>query len=318
MTKRIGIVFENKFTKIISKEDGYLYNDFSLVCWNDETKEIMMLGADAQKLLGNIEKPLRIINPILDGEIQDINIFTEMVHHILDPLKDNLKDAEIVIALPFEENKYNTSFIQSLFEKYHPNKIRFENTLLLAAAGFGTNIDDEYGTIVLDISYSKAHVGVIADGKIVASKSSNYAEEEIDKEINLYFYEKLGVTVGPDTIEKIKFNIGSVIKLRDKLELNIVAKDILTNEKKKIIIKDYDFKKIFTNLFTSYKSMITSVLENCPTHIRTGVIKNGLWITGRLAQVIGVKDFFEDFFDFPTKTSKLAGNAVIKGTIKIK
>ncbi|ATZ18390.1 cell shape determining protein MreB [Williamsoniiplasma somnilux] len=318
MSKRIGIVFGGELIKITSKENGILYNDFSLVCWDKKTREILAIGADAKKLINKIEAPLIVFNPIMDGEIQDTAIFKLMMNEILKPLEDYLKDAEIFVSYNPDENNYNNEFILNLLDEYKPDKVYFENRLILAAIGAGANIKDEYGYLVLDISYSKAYIGVIVDEKIISWSVSNLAERDINKQIELYFKNKIALIIDNESVQRIKFSIGSLIKLRDDLSISISGRDMTTGEIKKITVSDSDFKKVFTNLFASYKTMITHTLEKCSIQTRTGIVKNGLIVTGDLAKILGVKSFFEDFFNFPARVSKAAGNSIIEGTIKIK
>ncbi|WP_169733527.1 hypothetical protein [Mesoplasma melaleucae] len=49
-------------------------------------------------------------------------------------------------------------------------------------------------------------------------------------------------------IEKIKSSLGTIIKLIDELELSIVGKNIITNERRSVVCDSEEFKKILLNL----------------------------------------------------------------------
>lgn len=316
--KRIGIVFDGEYTRIISSESGTIYDDLSLVCWNGLTTEVVVMGKDAKKMIDRVDKPLRVVAPLENDEVQNLEIFKDMVKVILENFKDHLEGAELIVSAPTIENEQIQKVILDIIKNFNYDSIEFVPRIFLAAVGANTDIDDEYGTVILDIDYYKTTVAVIAEREVLAYKQSTFAEKHLDDLLTQILKENFGLVVEQEIIEKIKWSLGSVIKLRDDLELIINGRDMITNERRTVTVNDSEFKKIFTQIFTSYKALVTSVLESCPMFIRTSVIKNGIKITGELAGIIGVKDFFADFFDVPVKTAKNRGYAIIDGALKYK
>ncbi|WP_026389443.1 rod shape-determining protein [[Acholeplasma] multilocale] len=314
--KKIGIIFGGEYTRIISTTDGMIYDDLSLVCWNDLTTEVVVMGKDAKKMIDRVDKPLRVIAPLENETIQNLEVFKSMVEQLLNKFKNEVKDAEVVISAPTIHTEQVQQIMDELLAPYGMEEIHYVPKLILAALGGNIKTDDEYGSILLDLGHYKAEVAVIADDELITITSSDIAERELDKKIVLYLKEEYSLLIEEDTLEKIKWSLGSVIKLRDELELQLPGRDMITNARKTVVVKDGDFKKIFIQLFTTYKGMITTALEQSPMYIRTGIVKNGLTITGELSGIIGVKDFFQDFFDFPTRTSKARGYATTEGVIK--
>ncbi|WP_031542383.1 rod shape-determining protein [Mesoplasma photuris] len=317
-TKRVGVIFDSEWTRIVTSNKGKIYDDLTLVCWNELTSEVVVLGKDAKKMIDRVDKPLRVIAPLAYDSINNLEVFKAMVTAVLNKHKYELNEAELIITAPGIENENLQNIFYELLSVYTTQSITFVPKIILTAVGANTNINDEYGTIILDINYYNSTVAIIADGEVVATKQSKYGEKWLDEEIVRHLKEVHGLVPTLETIENIKWTLGTVIKSRHDLELNITGRDLITNERMKIIVTDADFKKIFITLFNTYRTLITSVLEECPIYLRTSVVKNGLKITGELAGIIGVKDFFEDFFDFPAKTAKNRGYAAADGAIKWK
>jgi hypothetical protein len=59
------------------------------------------------------------------------------------------------------------------------------------------------------------------------------------------------------------------------------------------------------------------MLEKSPGYIRTGIAKNGLLITGNLAKINGVADYFANFFEFPAQALDLTIDDLLQETFKI-
>lgn len=315
--KKIGIVFGEEFTRIISSEKGKIYDDFSLVCWNNLTAEIVLYGRDVKNTIGRLDDPLKVVNIFDKYVIQDLEIFKNYVNIFVEKFKEEFDGANIVISCPNSDNDFIQEFFQNLFNEHsNINSLIFAPRVILSALGANADINDEYGVLILNINQAYAKVALIVEGKIVNEKETIYAEKHLHDSLNQFIEEEYSISVDSDMIEKIKWSLGTIIKLRDELELSIVGKDIITNERRTVVCVSEEFKKIFIKCFTNYKSLITTVLENSSTLIRSGVIKNGLYVSGELAGISGVKDFFEDFFNFPVTISKKRGYSDIEGTIK--
>ncbi|AVN60018.1 hypothetical protein CG007_00015 [Mesoplasma entomophilum] len=316
--KKIGIVFGEEFTRIISSDKGKIYDDFSLVCWNVLTTEIVLYGRDVKNTIGRLDDPLKVVNILDKYVIQNLEIFKHYATILVERFKEEFDGAKIVISCPNSDNDFIQEFFKNLFnENTNFTSITFAPRIILSALGANADIKDEYGVLILDINQAYAKVALIVEGKIINEKETIYAEKFLDESLNQFIKEEYSISVDSDMIEKIKWSLGTIIKLRDELELSIVGKDIITNERRSVVCVSEEFKKIFIKSFTNYKSLITSVLENSSAIIRSGVVKNGLYVTGELAGISGVKDFFEDFFNFPVTISKKRGYSDIEGTLKL-
>ncbi|ASZ08757.1 hypothetical protein CK556_00020 [Mesoplasma chauliocola] len=315
--KKIGIVFGEEFTRIISSEKGKIYDDFSLVCWNVLTTEIVLYGRDVKNTIGRLDDPLKVVNILDKYVIQDLEIFKSYVNVLIEKFKDEFNEADIVIACPNSDNDFIQEFFKTIFNDLAKiNSLTFAPRIVLSALGANADINDEYGVLILDIHQAYAKVALIVEGEIIKEKETIYAEKYLDEALNQFIKEEYSISVDSDMIEKIKWSLGTIIKLRDELELSIVGKDIITNERRSVVCVSEEFKKIFIKSFTNYKSLIISVLENSSALVRSGVVKNGIYVTGELSGISGVKDFFEDFFNFPVTISKKRGYSDIEGSIK--
>jgi rod shape-determining protein MreB len=253
----------------------------------------------------------------MNGTIMDEVVFDKFFDLIMKPLKKDLEGNEIVIGINIEAND---EVIHHFYEKlavYQPKSISFAPTILLAAIGSGVDIADEYGTIVLNIGYTNATAAIIIENEVLNHKTINFAEEYLNDNLLIFFKEHFKLIISDEEVERVKYHLATVSNNYPDVQLVIVGRHLLTNKREEILVTSYDVKKLFTSLFANYRSMITRLLESSPVYVRTGIGKNGLCVTGVLSKIHGVKDYFVDFFEFPTIINYDSDDAVASGIMKV-
>ncbi|PPE06671.1 rod shape-determining protein [Mesoplasma corruscae] len=315
--KKVGIVLEENYTRIISSISGKVYDNSSVVCWNNLTKEIVLVGKDVENAIGRLDDPLVVVRLLKNYAVQDFEIFKAYLKILVEDFFNVFKNAEVIVSSPSSDLEFIRNFIYNILKvEGGASSVEFVSKTLLSAIGSNANVNDEYGVLILDIGYSCSKVALIINGKIEKSGVTIAGEKELDDMIIQFIKEQYQLVINDETVEKIKWSIGTIIKLRDELELSIFGRDLITNDRRVIVCASAEIKKLFIRLFTNYKTLITNVLESSSPIIRSSVIKNGLFVSGDLAGIIGVKDFFEDFFNFPVTISKKKGYSAIEGAIK--
>ncbi|ATZ16895.1 cell shape determining protein MreB [Williamsoniiplasma luminosum] len=317
MNKRIGIVFDETDIKVVSSEDGVLIKEKTVVLWNEKENKIVLYGEDVLNLENKIGTNLSIIHPLEDGEIKNLKIFQNLIHLLFGQIKDEFKDADVIISKT-SDNELVLDEFSAITSIYQPKNIRFEDSSKLIAIGAGININDDYGKIILEVENHCAKISVFANGDTVASKQLPYGEKYINQKIKQHFKEKKGIILDDSVLDKIKYGIGSVLKLKDDLEIVVAGIDTLSKEKKKILVSSSSVRKIFLDLFNHYKNEITKLLETLPFYISTGIVKNGMSVVGSIGKISGVNYFFKDFFDWPVEISNSTEDAILFGLLKIK
>jgi len=314
---RVGIIFGGENIKVVHSEKGVLYTNLSYVNWDSKNQEIVAIGNEAKKLQDRLTGQFKVVRPFMNGTIMDEVVFDKFFDLIMKPLKKDLEGNEIVIGINIEAND---EVIHHFYEKlavYQPKSISFAPTILLAAIGSGVDIADEYGTIVLNIGYTNATAAIIIENEVLNHKTINFAEEYLNDNLLIFFKEHFKLIISDEEVERVKYHLATVSNNYPDVQLVIVGRHLLTNKREEILVTSYDVKKLFTSLFANYRSMITRLLESSPVYVRTGIGKNGLCVTGVLSKIHGVKDYFVDFFEFPTIINYDSDDAVASGIMKV-
>ena len=296
---------------------GIIYNEASVIAYETGTKKLVALGEDARKLIGKTHDKIEIYTPLRNGAITDLRIAEEFIQHIGNRAKvqDVWKGSIVLIACPKSVTELERQAMVEMCKHLGADLVQVEEDTLMAALGAGANIFAPKGTFILDIGGGKTSTGIISAGGIVVSKSIKIAGNYIDEEILKYIRAKHTISIGVVTAEQIKKQIGSLYKGKETKKMVIFGRDVVTGMPKETEILDSEIRKLLISIFSSITQLVTDILESTPAELAGDAVMNGLLVSGGCAQINGLKEFLESYFQIPVKIAKNPKTAVIDGCI---
>ncbi|AGR41679.1 rod shape-determining protein [Spiroplasma taiwanense] len=313
--KHIAIDIGTSKTRIYIEGLGIVFNEASLIATDYKTKKIIAIGNTAKNFIGKLNGSLQIKYLLKKGTVTDLNLLKVFLFYILRKYENEIKGSVVTLACPTSltslERKSLIDSIKSLGVFY----INVEDDIKLALYGAGVDITKPEGYLCLDMGAGKTTAGIIVTGGTINSKWTKAAGISIDNEIIKYLKSKHGMMIGELTAEAVKISIASLIKMKQPLKTKAYGYDLGSAMPKELELSDTEISKVLLATFGNITDTITSLLEEAPNEVAGDIIKNGLFITGGLSNVHGVKTFFENFFEIPVKIPKNSNTAVIDGAI---
>ena len=137
----------------------------------------------------------------------------------------------------------------------------------------------------------------------------------MNKIIYNYLYLKHGIMIGENSCEDLKIelsNFGS----EDKTML-VRGKSLETGLPKSVKVRSSDVKEALLTSFNHIMDSMKEVVELAPPEIVDELYKNGVILTGGLAQIAGLDEFFSAELNLPVKVSEQKQHATINGILKV-
>ena len=97
---------------------------------------------------------------------------------------------------------------------------------IVAAIGADIPIGSPSGHMIIDIGGGTMEAAVISLGGIVASKSVRIGGNKFDVAIQDFIRRKYGLAIGERTSEDVKITVGSALKLKEPLAMDVRGRDI--------------------------------------------------------------------------------------------
>jgi rod shape-determining protein MreB len=316
--KSIGIDLGTANLLVYVEGEGVVINEPSVIAFDYETNEVIAVGQMAADMVGKGHQGIRIVSPLTQGVISDMEATKKMIEislHKAENLSLNLSESTLLLCCPSEVTKLERDSFKDLGKQLNVKDIFIEQEVKAGAIGSGLDIFSSNGSMIIDIGGGSTDIGVLSLGDIVVSESNRIAGNYFDSEIANYMQYTHGLLIGKRTAERIKMEIGS---LRETIETPrttyVNGRDVMTGLPKKIFVDEIEIRGVLLKPFENISNLILKVLQSTPAELSADIIVNGIIISGGGALIDGIDEFFNKRIGMDFYISKRPLTAVVEGT----
>ena len=314
--KDIGIDLGTVNILIYVKGEGIVLNEPSVIVIDEETKEVIAVGDEANSMLGKTPGKLKAIRPMKDGVIANFDMVESLLDNFLKKIKvgSKLKKPRILICCPSNITEVEKNAIKEVAEKTGAKKVFVEEEPKVAAVGAGLDIGKPEGNMVVDIGGGTTDIAVLSLGNIVTSASIKTAGNTFDQNIIDYVKEKYKLLIGEKTAENIKITIGTVKLDKTKEKMKVKGRDLVGGLPKTITVSSEEIETALEDSIKKIISMIKLVLEQTPPELSADIIEKGIILTGGGALIKGLPELLQEELKVPVYKAEDPLSCVAEGT----
>jgi len=293
--KDIGVDLGTANILVYMKGRGIVVNEPSLAAINIKSGQVLAVGEEAKKMLGRTPMHIDIIHPLKNGVISDFEMTQEMLKILLRRVNGSnfLNFQKVIIGIPNNLTEVERKSVEDVIVGAGANKAHLIEEPVAAALGANLPIEEPTANVIVDIGGGTTEIAIISMGGVVTSKSLKIAGEELSGEIYKFIKDEFKLTIGDNTAEDIKINIGSVVPGGEKMEMNVRGRDISSGLPREIIVRGTHVR---TALVKPVKTMIESVreiIESAPPELVGDMLKQGIYLCGGGALLRGLDQLIE-------------------------
>lgn len=319
MAKDIGIDLGTANVLINVKGKGIVLNEPSVVAVDTQNGRVLAVGSEAYKMVGRTPSNIRAIRPLKDGVIADFDMTEQMLSYFIKKLnvKGVMSKPAILICCPTNTTDIERKAIRQAAEKSGGGDVYLEEEPKVAAVGAGLDIFQPYGNMIIDIGGGTSDIAVLSLGDIVISRSLRNAGDKLNANIANYVRQEYGLMIGERTAEKIKIEVGSVIKGHRDKEMTVRGRDVVSGLPKAITITSDETVDAMRDTMDAMIAATKEVLSETPPELASDIIDRGIVITGGGALLDGIETLFAEELTIPVVIAETPLDDVAVGSGKL-
>jgi cell shape determining protein, MreB/Mrl family len=315
--KDIGIDLGTVNIVIYVKGEGIVLSEPSVVVIDEETKNPIAFGSEANEMLGRTPGKIKVVKPMRDGVIADFEVMEVLLQYLLK--KANVKSLfkpRIIICCPSNITEVEKNAIREAAERTGAKRVFIEEEPKVAAIGAGMDISKPVGNMVVDIGGGTTDIAVLSLGNIVTSASIKTAGNTFDENIITYIKDKYKLLIGEKTAERIKTTIGvaQCNEKDNKDKMEVKGRDLIKGLPKTIKISSDEICEALKDSVTKIINMVKVVLEQTPPELSADIIEKGIVLTGGGALLNRLPDLMEKELEVPVFIADDPLKCVAEGT----
>src|SRR3989344_2387158 len=269
------------------KDRGIIINEPSVVAVNNKTGQILAIGEEAKKMVGRTPAYISAIRPLVNGVISDFEVTEQMLKYFIEKAASSNKKMfslghmpRVIIGIPCGVTEVERKAVRDAAKNAGARTVFLIEEPLASAIGAKLPIQEPGGNFVVDIGGGTAEVAVISLGGIVAFRSLRVAGDKLNDDIIQFAQKEYKLLIGERTAEYIKINIGSAMPLKDKKEVPMRGRNLITGLPEEVVVFNDDIQRALERSVRQIVAAIKTTIEETPPELLADVMTNGIHLAG--------------------------------------
>jgi len=219
----------------------------------------------------------------------------------------------VIVGIPCGVTEVEKKAVQDATRNAGAREVFLIEQPMAAAIGAKLVVQEPGGNFIVDIGGGTTEVAVISLGGIVLGKSLRVAGDRLNEDIIQFAQEEYKLLIGERTAENIKINIGSAIALKEKKEMPMRGRNLVTGLPEEIVVSDEDIRRALEKSVRQIVNEIKIAIEETPPELLADIMSKGIYMAGGSSMLKGLDALIAKETKMPTKIIEDPMTAVARG-----
>ncbi|HNA98251.1 MAG TPA: rod shape-determining protein [Marmoricola sp.] len=274
-------------TLVYVRGRGVLVDEPSVVAINEDTFQLMAVGAEAKEMMGRTPEGIIAIRPLKDGVIADLDATELMLRAFIQRVHKRRYFAKprMIICVPSGCTVVEQRAVKEAGYQSGGRQVFIIEEPMAAAIGAGLPIHEPTGNMVVDIGGGTTEVAVISLGGVVTTLSVRTAGDELDQAIVNWMKKEHSLLVGDQTAETIKIQLGNAYPSATEKSADIRGRDLVSGLPRTVSVGESEIRRAIEEQVQSIVDAVRSTLDQTPPELAGDIMDRGIVLTGGGAQL---------------------------------
>ena len=299
------------------KGRGIIISEPSVVAINQKTGQILAIGEEAKRMVGRTPAYIVATRPLVSGVVSDFDVTEQMLRYFIDKAYKrrflfNFRP-RLIVGIPVGVTEVEKKAVQDAGKSAGARVVYLVEEPMASAIGARLPVQDAGGNFVIDIGGGTTEVAVISLGGIVVARSLRVAGDRLNEDIIKFAEEEYKLLIGERTAEDIKINIGSAYPLKEKMEMPIRGRNLVTGLPEEIVVTDKDIRKAMERSVKEIVAAVKLTVEETPPELLSDIMSKGIHLMGGGSLLKGLDQLITEETKIEAKIADDPLTAVARG-----
>lgn len=319
-SRDLGIDLGTANTLVHIKGKGIIVSEPSVVAMDIEKNEPLAVGDRAKEMIGRTPGNIVAIRPLKDGVISDFNVTQKMLKYFINRAlgsKFQFARPRVVICVPSGVTAVEERAVKEAALAAGAKDPIIMEEPMAAAIGAGLPVSEPTGNMIVDIGGGTTEVAVISLGGIVTAGSIRVAGDEMDEAIIAYIKKTYNLSVGYQSAENIKKEIGAAYMPLKDATYSIKGRDLLTGLPKNVEVTSEEIVDALSEPVSAIVEAVKNCLERTPPELAADIMDRGIIMAGGGSLLRNLDRLIADQTGIPVHLAEDPLSCVAIGTGKV-
>ena len=299
------------------KGKGIVIYEPSVVAINNKTGQILAIGEEARRMVGRTPAYITATRPLVNGVVSDFEVTEQMIRYFIEKVSKRKfifgPRPRVIIGIPYGVTEVEKKAVCDAVKNAGAKEVFLIEEPMAATIGARLPVQEAGGNFIIDIGGGTAEVAVISLGGIVVAKSLRIAGDKLNQDIVRFIQEEYKLLIGERAAEEAKIKIGSAYPLREKKQMPLRGRNLVTGLPEEIIVSDEDIRKAMAKSIKQIVSAVKTTIEETPPELLADIMAKGIYLAGGGGLLKGLDILIQEEVKIPTKIIEDPVTAVVRG-----
>jgi len=316
----MGIDLGTCNTLVCVRGEGIVLNEPSVVAVKRGTNQVLnngnAVGWSAKEMLGKTPGSISAIRPLKDGVISDFEITEAMLSYFIRKVngRSRMIGPRVVIAVPSGITAVEKRAVLDSAERAGARRVYLVEEPMAAGIGAALPIAEPTASMVVDIGGGTTEVAIMSLADIAACESVRVAGDDMDEAIINYMKKAYNLTVGEQTAERLKIEIGTAAPVGEPRSMDVRGRDMISGLPKKTMVTSDEIREALQEPINAIVDAVTRTLERAEPELAADLVDNGICLVGGGALLPGLDVVFANATGLDVRIADEPMTCVARGT----
>ena len=316
----MGIDLGTCNTLVCVRGEGIVLDEPSVVAVKRDTNRVLnngnAVGVSAKEMLGKTPGSITAIRPLKDGVISDFEITEAMLSYFIRKVsgKGRVIGPRVVIAVPSGITAVEKRAVLDSAERAGARRVYLVEEPMAAGIGAGMPIVEPTASMVVDIGGGTTEVAIMSLGDIATCESVRVAGDDLDEAIIHYMKKNYNLTVGEQTAERIKIEVGSASPMKKETTIDVRGRDNVNGLPRKTAVTSEEIREALDEPIQAIIDVVTRTLERAEPELAADLVDNGITLAGGGALLRGIDVVISEATGLDVRIAEDPLTCVARGT----
>jgi len=296
---------------------GIVINEPSVVAVNQKTGQVLAIGEEAKRMVGRTPAHIVATRPLVQGVVSDFEVTEQMLKYFIEKVHRRKfllgPRPRVIVGIPYGVTEVEKKAVHDATRNAGAREVFLIEEPMAAAIGARLAVQEAGGNFIVDIGGGTTEVAVISLGGIVIAKSLRIAGDKLNEDIVSFAQEEYKLLIGERAAEEIKIGIGSALPLKEKKELPLRGRNLVTGLPEEILVSDDDVRKAMEKSVGRIVSAVKTTVEETPPELLADIMSKGIYMAGGGSLLKGLDSLIQQETKMPVKIIEDPMTVMVRG-----
>lgn len=303
--------------KVYDKKNDTIWKEKNVIAIENEN-HIFSVGDEAFEMYEKAPDNIQVVFPMKEGVISRFNDMQYLLHSFLKRDQRFARGGKYVIAVPTDvtEVEKRAFFDLVIHSAAKAKEVNIVERGVADALGLGLDVQAAKGIFIANFGGEITELSVMSEGGLVLNKLVKIGGAYFDNSIADLVRHSHDFLIGRITSETLRKNLG-VFEGKNSKTMRVAGRDLINGIPKQMDISVNLIRAAMKEPLKMIVEEIMSIIERTPPEVLTSIQKNGIYVTGGLANLKGLSAYIEGATGFKVTVPKNPELCVIEGLKKV-